>query len=75
MNSLKETDGRYYQKCKVVMVATKNIIENGNQLHLHIKGNLVIPKTSGEAKRLRDYQNYKPQHLYITSNEEIKELP
>ena len=68
MNTLKEQDGRYYQECEVVMLATMN------------KSNLYCNKKSNILS-LRKYQD-KPlndsiinQHLYITSDEEIKELP
>lgn len=66
MSQLKEQNGRYYQECEIVMVATMN------------KSNLYCNKKSNILS-LRKYQD-KPlndsiinQHLYITSNEEIKE--
>ena len=66
MSQLKEQNGRYYQEAQVVMLATMN------------KSNLYCNKKSNILS-LRKYQD-KPlndsiinQHLYITSNEEIKE--
>jgi hypothetical protein len=61
MNKLKEINGKYYQECEVVMLATDKItgiIKFGNQLRTTPQGlsNMV----------------YYSQHLYFLSNEEIK---
>ena len=68
MNTLKEQNGRYYQECKVVMVATDNKT-NITKIYLDAdKTKSVL----GANKPVND--NYKEYiNLYITSNEEIKE--
>ena len=68
MNTLKEIDGRYYQECEVVMIATDNKT-NITKIYLDAdKTKSVL----GANKPVND--NYKEYiNLYITSNEEIKE--
>ena len=75
MSSLKEQNGRYYQEAEVVMIATENKVSNGHQLILGKRNILRLPVTLSEFKRTTQTNGYVPQHLYITSNEEIKELP
>ena len=68
MNTLKEQNGRYYQECKVVMVATDNKT-NITKIYLDADKTKSVLRTN---KTVND--NYKEYiNLYITSNEEIKE--
>ena len=64
MNTLKEQDGRYYQECNVVMLTTNyaslTLFKDNNQISLARGNHYGLP-------------NIVPQHLYITSDEEIKE--
>ena len=67
MSQLKEQNGKYYQQCNVVMLATEkvtNIIYRKNDDILIKKhtGNSVLTETD------KDFRN-----IYVTSNEEIKE--
>ena len=66
MNTLKETGGRYYQKCKVVMIAT-------NYAKLTLFDYKDLKTLSYALGNHKGSTNLIPQHLYITSNEEIKE--
>lgn len=64
------------KECQVVLLPTKNILDNGRQPHLSPhKMRLVYPVTGAEGRRLRregtTAANFTPQHLYICSNEEI----
>lgn len=68
MSSLKEQNGRYYQKCKVVMLAT-------NYAKLTLFDYKDLKTLSYALGNHKGSTNLIPQHLYITSNEEIKELP
>ena len=61
---LKEINGKHYQECEVVILSTK---DNHSQLEID---NLSINKLSFELKQ---YTCKNPQHLYIVSNEKIKE--
>lgn len=65
MSQLKEQNGRYYQECEVVMIATntKTVIQLDKDYNLLS----IIPL------QIRNSQDYQGQHLYILSNEEIKE--
>ena len=63
MSILKEQDGRYYQECRVVMVATK---EYNSDIEFDDTLQLV---------RHKGYANKNGQNLYIISDDEIKELP
>lgn len=66
MSSLKEENGRYYNSANVVMLATKSkekdlyLVESG-ELYYSVNPNQMIHKY------------YTHQHLYFTSDEEIKE--
>lgn len=66
MNSLKETDGRYYQECEVVMLAT-------NYAKLTLFDYKDLKTLSYALGNHKGSTNLIPQHLYITSSEEIKE--
>ena len=69
MNTLKEQDGRYYQECKVVMLATEkitNIIYRKND-------DILIKKHTGNSALTETDKDFR--NIYVTSNEEIKELP
>ena len=69
MNTLKEQDGRYYQECEVVMLATEY-----GKITLYDYDNLkTLSLAQGNHKGTKNI--IVPQHLYISSNEEIKELP
>lgn len=59
---LKEINGRYYQQCKVVMLATENPTQISRDI---LTGNLIYSKI--QERCLSGY------HLYILSDEEIKE--
>lgn len=63
MSQLKEQDGKYYQQCKVVMLATKQgrLVKNKNGILL---ADVELVHKSGLNS---------PQHLYILSDEEIEE--
>lgn len=64
MSKLIKKDGKYYQKCKVVMLPT----QNESQLYIHKDDTLNyynVPQS--KASHLGG------QHLYILSDEEIKE--
>ena len=66
MNTLKEIDGRYYQECNVVMLAT-------NYAKLTLFDYKDLKTLSYALGNHKGSTNLIPQHLYITSNEEIKE--
>ena len=69
MSKLKEINGKYYQECEVVMLATD---KKGFALNTNSRGKLHIPfdpNTPQDYIRLKN----KPQHLYFLSNEKIKE--
>ena len=62
MNKLQEINGKYYQECEAVMLATDKItgiIKFGNQL-----------RTTSQGLSSMVYYS---QHLYFLSNEEIKD--
>ena len=61
MSQLKEIEGRYYQEAEVVMLATK-------QYHSDIEFDDTL-----QLVRHKGYANKNGQHLYIVSNEKIKE--
>ena len=68
-NKLKEINGKYYQECEVVMLATDKI-----------EGKMYSSMIAKEKGKLFNYSNpnysYDKaifQHLYFLSNEEIKE--
>ena len=68
MSSLKEADGRYYQQCEVVMIATDNKT-NITKIYLDAdKTKSVLMANKPVNDNYKEYIN-----LYITSNEEIKE--
>lgn len=68
MNTLKEQDGRYYQECEVVMLATEY-----GKITLYDYANLnTLSLAQGNHKGIKHI--IVPHHLYITSNEKIKEL-
>ena len=66
-NKLKEINGKYYQECEVVMLATNT--------KSTFKGQVVIGAGNHlfNALETNDIGSLVAQHLYITSNEEIKE--
>ena len=69
MGTLIEKEGRYFKECKVIMLPTEyktNLIFNES---LKILGDHTY--FSKVAVELNSYINY--QHLYITSDDEIKE--
>ena len=64
---LKEIDGRYYQEAEVVMLATKY-----GKITLYDYDNLkTLSLAQGNHKGTEN--TIRPQHLYIVSNETIKE--
>ena len=63
MSQLIEINGRYYQECEVVMLAT----DKRSNLQLN-----VIHKTLFSDKEGAEIPSQPFQHLYIVSNEEIK---
>ena len=66
MSSLKEQNGKYYQQCEVVMLAT-----NYGKLTLYDYKDLkTLSYALGNHK---GSTNLIPQHLYILSDDEIKE--
>ena len=68
-SSLKEIDGRYYIPAKVVMLSTKESNNlKGNQLWINIEGKLKLSKPNSLCPGPELFQ-----HLYIASDEEIKE--
>lgn len=67
MNTLKEQNGRYYQECEVVMIATEkvtNIIYRKND-------DILIKKHTGNSALTETDKDFR--NIYVTSNEEIKE--
>ena len=66
MSSLKEQDGRYYQECEVVMLAA-------NYAKLTLFDYKDLKTLSYALGNHKGSTNLIPQHLYITSNEEINE--
>jgi hypothetical protein len=60
MNNIKEINGKYYQECKVILLPT----ESGSNISMDAYGKMYFG----------NYPENTPfnQHLYITSNEEIK---
>lgn len=69
MNKLKEINGKYYQECEVVMLATN---EKGFTLNINSQRVLHIPFDPNTPQDYIKLKN-KPQHLYFLSNEKIKE--
>ena len=70
MSQLKEQNGRYYQECEVVMLATEKVT-NITKIYLDAdKTKSVLRANKPVNDNYKEYIN-----LYITSNEEIKELP
>lgn len=68
MKKLKEDNGKYYQECQVIMLATKER-----------KGRISMANTSKhleyhnfDIEKGGIYNNHTFQHLYIVSDEEIK---
>ena len=67
MNTLKEINGRYYQEAEIIMLATKY-----GKITLYDYDNLkTLSLAQGNHKGTEN--TIRPQHLYILSNEEIKE--
>lgn len=65
MSQLKEINGRYYQKAEIVMLGTDKV----TNIQLDKDYNTL----STISRQIRNSQDYQGQHLYIISNEEIKE--
>jgi len=70
MSQLKEINGKYYKNCKVVMFPTTEKISKGSIL-LTNSNRLFISENGNPFDILGGYN--KLQHLYITSDKEIKE--
>lgn len=70
MGKLIEIENRYYKECSVIMLPTKDnsIITLNTNKEIHLQGN-NNPK---DYKTLKQF-GLTPQHLYITSENEIKE--
>lgn len=66
MTGLKEIDGKWYQPCKVVILTTNSEATVFGQLCLN--GNFLF-----KSRETSDCGALSPQHLYFTSDEEIKE--
>lgn len=65
-DKLKEMNGKYYQECEIVMLATnEKATERNYALLLGDSGKLYSPQAYTSS--------FKPQHLYFLSKEEIKE--
>lgn len=60
-----------YKKCKVVILDTKQVNNNGQLFFKESTKELVYSETS--ISNGSDSPNYKAKHLYILSNDEIKE--
>lgn len=69
MSQLKEINGRYYQEAEVVMVSTKN----DSNIYLKPQDSKLVMVIEPRAKQYAESLNFPKQHLYILSNEEIKE--
>lgn len=67
-----QIDGKSYKKCKVVMLSINEKADHKSLL-LCKDNSLRIPVTGAEARRLENAGFVKPQHLYILSDEKIKE--
>jgi len=74
---LKTNDMNQFKRAQVIMLPTENILENGLQPYSVYakpitKRGWLLPKSGAEARRL--YQNgNQAYHLYIISDDEIKE--
>ena len=66
---LKEIDGRYYQEVEVVILATKN----DSNIYLKPQDSKLVMVIEPRAKQYAKSLNFPKQHLYIVSNETIKE--
>jgi len=66
MNGLKVIDGKYCKECNVVMLPIEKIIHEGDL----VLGKRLF-KTTQSCTGYKS--NFKPQHLYILSDEKIKE--
>ena len=62
-----EIDGKFYQKAEVIMLPTNKPTVKGNILLSERTNSIELSYMEGDTKWL------KPQHLYITSTEKIKE--
>lgn len=75
MSQLKEQNGKYYQQCQVVMLATDKAIKGSTLIKFERSGRL---EKSGYSQEELDKGEgiklvYQPQHLYMLSDEKIKE--
>lgn len=69
-----QVDGKFYKQCKVVMLPTKKAIRNGiAELPLSGRRLVFLNKEVIFNNAISDTKRFKPQHLYILSDEEIKE--
>lgn len=72
MKNLIEIEGRYYKECNVVILPTNDktdiIVGKRNKIY----HNSQIPHFN--YNKTLDYNNWNYQHLYITNDDEIKEL-
>ena len=66
MTTLKEIDDKYYQYCNVVMLPTN---EKSNLLLNSFNGRLATENNNPLHEKSKQWEY---QHIYITSNEEIK---
>ena len=73
MSSLKWENGKYYRQCKAVILATdkSNLFIIDKSEFVKHKPNILSYTNVGGKVHLTDV--YIPQHLYILSDEEIKE--
>ena len=69
MSQLKEIEGRYFKECNVVMLPTNKPANGGDRIWYN-KYNKEYHLIYGAVK---PNGNYLPQHLYITSDDEIKQ--
>lgn len=82
MNKLKEINGKYYQECSIVMLSNDKandctgliqcIKDWESRITPEEDFNKVGDLSYGKNTSQGVFKYWKPQHLYITSNEEIK---
>lgn len=72
MSQLKEIDGRYYKPSKVVMLPTNEKALNKGQLYFSMDSKPMVLGLTMRSFTSDENFNKIPQHLYFTTDEEIK---
>jgi len=71
MSRLIEKESKYFKECNVVMLPTEDRVNGNICISPSIKGGTELRIISNDKALL--ISKVQPQHLYITSNDEIKE--